>query len=113
MRAGEKRRKRTRAKTLDGDKGATITPPMRCVASCRRPLAGSRRFPQFYSNLPREAMLPLRWLYQLPFYELTVGNTLRCKLFLFDKFHKIFLYFDDRIKYNEVKDKSGVVELTH
>ena len=48
-----------------------------------------------------------------PFMNLPSGNTLRCKLFLFDKFHKIFLYFDDRIKYNEVKDKSGVVELTH
>ena len=43
-----------------------------------------------------------------PFVNLPPGNTLRCKLFPFDKFYKISLYFDGRIKYNEVNDKLEV-----
>ena len=42
-----------------------------------------------------------------PFVDLPSGDTLRCKLFPADKFYKISLYFDGRIKYNEVNDKSG------
>ena len=41
-----------------------------------------------------------------PFVDLPSGDTLRCKLFPADKFYKISLYFDGRIKYNEVNDKS-------
>ena len=36
------------------------------------------------------------------------GDTLRCKLFPADKFYKSSLYFEGRIKYNEVNEKSGV-----
>ena len=43
-----------------------------------------------------------------PFVDLPSGDTLRCKLFPADKFYKISLYFDGRIKYNEVDDKSEV-----
>ena len=43
-----------------------------------------------------------------PFVDLPSGDTLRCKLFPADKFYKISLYFDGRIKYNEVNDKSEV-----
>lgn len=39
-----------------------------------------------------------------PFVDLPSGDTLRCKLFPADKFYKISLYFDGRIKYNEVND---------
>ena len=80
----------------------------RCVASCRKPLAGSRRFPQSCSNLPEEATLPCVGFANYPFVNLPPGNTLRCKLFPFDKFYKISLYFDGRIKYNEVNDKLEV-----
>ena len=41
-----------------------------------------------------------------PFVDLPSGDTLRCKPFPADKFYKISLYFDGRIKYNEVNDKS-------
>ncbi len=41
-----------------------------------------------------------------PFVDLPSGDTLRCKLFPADKFYKISLYFEGRIKYNEVNDKS-------
>ena len=43
-----------------------------------------------------------------PFVNLPSGDTLRCKLFPADKFYKISLYFDGRVKYNEVDDKSEV-----
>ena len=43
-----------------------------------------------------------------PFVDLPSGDTLRCKLFPADKFYKISLYFDGRVKYNEVDDKSEV-----
>ena len=45
-----------------------------------------------------------------PFVDLPSGDTLRCKLFPADKFYKISLYFDGRIKYNEVNDKSEFVK---
>ena len=45
------------------------------------------------------------------FVDLPSGDTLRCKLFPADKFYKISLYFDGRIKYNEVNDKSEFIEL--
>jgi len=48
-----------------------------------------------------------------PFVDLPSGDTLRCKLFLADKFYKISLYFDGRIKYNEVNDKSEVIKEKH
>ena len=41
-----------------------------------------------------------------PFVDLPSGDTLRCKLFPADKFYKISLYFDGRIKYNEDDNKS-------
>ena len=40
--------------------------------------------------------------------DLPSGDTLRCKLFPADKFYKSSLYFEGRIKYNEVNEKSGV-----
>ena len=43
-----------------------------------------------------------------PIVELPSGDTLRCKLFQADKFYKISLYFDGRIKYNEVNSKAEV-----
>ena len=43
-----------------------------------------------------------------PFVDLPSGDTLRCKLFQADKFYKISLYFDGRIKYNEVNSKAEV-----
>ena len=43
-----------------------------------------------------------------PFVDLPSGDTLRCKLLPADKFYKISLYFEGRIKYNEVNEKSGV-----
>ena len=46
-----------------------------------------------------------------PFVDLPSGDTLRCKPFPADKFYKISLYFDGRIKYNEVNDKSGFVRV--
>ena len=46
-----------------------------------------------------------------PFVDLPSGDTLRCKLFPADKFYKISLYFDGRIKYNEVNEKSEVVRV--
>jgi len=45
-----------------------------------------------------------------PFVDLPSGDTLRCKLFPGDKFYKISLYFEGRIKYNEVNEKSEFVE---
>ena len=39
--AGEKRRKRTRAKTLDGDKGAIIHHLKMVIAFYRKPLLGA------------------------------------------------------------------------
>ncbi len=50
----------------------------------------------------------LRWLRQLPFCGLAIWGHLRCKLFPADKFYKSSLYFECRIKYNEVNEKSGV-----
>lgn len=44
-----------------------------------------------------------------PFVDLPSGDTLRCKLFPADKFYKISLYFEGRIKYNEVNEKSEIV----
>ena len=43
-----------------------------------------------------------------PFVDLPSGDTLRCKLFPADKFYKISLYFDGRVKYNEVNGKAEV-----
>ena len=45
-----------------------------------------------------------------PFVDLPSGDTLRCKLFPGDKFYKISLYFEGRIKYNEVNEKSEFCE---
>ena len=43
-----------------------------------------------------------------PFVDLPSGDTLLCKLFPADKFYKISLYFDGRVKYNEVNGKAEV-----
>ena len=43
-----------------------------------------------------------------PFVDLPSGDTLCCKLFPADKFYKISLYFDGRVKYNEVNGKAEV-----
>ncbi len=50
---------------------------------------------------------------QLPFLDLPSGDTLRCKLFPGDKFYKSSLYFEGRIKYNEVNEKSEVIKEKH
>ena len=48
-----------------------------------------------------------------PFVDLPSGDTLRCKLFPADKLYKISLYFEGRIKYNEVNEKSEVIKEKH
>ncbi len=64
----KKRRKRTRAKTLDGDKGAIIHHLKMVIAFCRKPIAWSLMISAKIpcSIHPEEATLPLRWLCQLP-----------------------------------------------
>ena len=52
--------------------------------------------------------LPCTAAASYPLMDLPSGDTLRCKLFPADKFYKISLYFDGRVKYNEVDDKSEV-----
>ena len=52
---------------------------------------------------------PLRWLPPATLlWTCHLGDTLRYKLFPADKFYKISLYFDGRVKYNEVNGKAEV-----
>ena len=67
-----------------------------------------RRFGRCRANVHRTFCTPALAFASYPFVDLSSGDTLHCKLFPDGKFHKISLYFDGRIKYNEVNDKSEV-----
>ena len=73
-----------------------------------RPLQGAEDFRSPAPIFQRKLRFPCVGFANYPFVNLPPGNTLRCKLFPFDKFYKISLYFDGRIKYNEVNDKLEV-----
>ena len=64
----------------------------------------------FKSNRGRYAS-PALAAASYPFVDLPSGDTLLCNLFPADKFYKHSLYFDGRIKYNEVNDKSEFEEV--
>ena len=43
-----------------------------------------------------------------PFVDLPSGDTLRCKLFPADKFYKVSLYFDGRVKQKKQAEKEAL-----
>ena len=79
LRAGEKCRKWTRVKNIEGDKGAIIHHLKMVIAFCLEPIAWSlmisAKIP--FSIHPEEAIFPLRWLCQLPLCGLAIEERLQ------------------------------------